>query len=64
MEKEEEKDANASSPNVQTISKMENAKVDAVIREDVVRDHLDVNASLANLSKSHCLDLEIVYYVQ
>ena len=51
LEKEEEKDAGASSPNVQTISKMENVIVDAVTREDVVREHLNVNASLANLSK-------------
>ena len=51
LEEEEEKDANVWSPNVQPISKMENVIVDAVIREDVVRDHLNVNASLANLSK-------------
>ena len=50
LEKEEEKDAGASSPNVQTISKMENVIVDAVTREDVVREHLNVNVSLANLS--------------
>ena len=52
MEKEEEKDANVSSPNVQTISKMENAKVDAVIREDVVKESPNVNASLVILSNS------------
>ena len=52
MEEEEEKDANASSPNVQTISKMENAKVDAVIREDVVKESPNVNASLVILSNS------------
>ena len=51
LEKEEEKDAGASSPNVQTISKMENVIVDAVTREDVVRDHLNVNASLVSLSE-------------
>ena len=51
MEKEEEKDADASSPNVQTISKMENVIVAAVTREDVVREPLNVNASLASLSK-------------
>ena len=52
MEKEEEKDANASSPNVQAISKMENVIVDAVTREDVVREYLNVNASLVILSNS------------
>ena len=51
MEKEEEKDADASSPNVQAISTMENVIVAAVTREDVVREHLNVNASLASLSK-------------
>ena len=51
LEEEEEKDANAWSPNVQQISKMEDVIVDAVTREDVVRDHPNVNASLVNLSK-------------
>ena len=52
LEEEEEKDANASSPNVQPISKMENVIVDAVTREDVVREYLNVNASLVILSNS------------
>ena len=51
LEKEEEKDADASSPNVQTILKMEYVIAAAVTREDVVRGHLNVNVSLVSLSK-------------
>ena len=52
LEKEEEKDAGASSPNVHMISKKENVIVAAVTREDVVREHLNVNVSLANLNNT------------